>query len=209
MSGTAIYSFSNMFNFHKEKGLTIIELIIIITLIAILPAIVISDFGKIKKRFALSRVAYKFAQDVRHAQDMALASKPYIDGLGQSQPVAGYGIYLSLTSPVLGKKKYITYADRADGFNFDKKYMLSDYTISTVDFSVDEPGIIIKETTNPFGSELSINFTPPKPITTITELPFCQTPPCEGTIDVIFAIESDITETKTVSINTSGLIEVK
>ncbi|MEK7124262.1 MAG: hypothetical protein AAB877_01065 [Patescibacteria group bacterium] len=190
---------------NSKNGFTIIELIIIIGLITILPAIVISNFSAIKLQFALSRASYKFAQDLRVAQNLALSSKPYIDANGQEQLIAGYGVYFDANlNSAMGNKKYIIYADKNDLGNADSQYTAEDYVVSQIDFSLTEPGIIIKETANPFGNTASVNFSPPNPITTIYSAGQSQTK-----IDIVFAIESDLEKTKTVSINTSGLVEVK
>ncbi len=189
----------------NSKGFTIIELIIVIGLITILPTVVISNFSQIKMQFALSRTVYKFAQDLRVAQDLALSSKPYTDSFGQSQPVAGYGIYLDARmANQLGNKKYITYADKEEAGFSDSQYTLSDYIVSEFDISLQEPGIIIKETNNPSGNFASINFSPPNPSTTITSLPQNQ-----NALEVIFAVESDLNNTRKVIINTTGLVEVE
>ena len=183
----------------KQQGFTLIEIIVAIAIIAIIPAIVIPNFPQARLQFALSRTAYSFAKDVRRAQAMALSAVPYTDSLGASQPISGYGIQINLASGSgLGNKKYIIYADKQPG---NAEYDTADYTVGTYET---ESGIVIKEIQNVVGSSASINFAPPKPDTTIISLASGQT-----AITVVFAFENDPSRTKTVSINLSGLIEVK
>ncbi len=174
-------------------------MLVVIAIIAILPTVIVANFPKIQQQFALSRAAYAFAQDVRSTEGRSLSSNLYKDAEGNYQSVAGYGIYLDMDR--YGDKKYIIYADASPG---NQKYDDLDYIVSTTDLAVDEPGIIIKELDNVFGNNASINFNPPNPTTDITQLDQGET-----NIDVVFAVESDPTETKTVSVNTSGLVEVK
>lgn len=184
---------------NSSKGFTLIEMLVVISIVIIFPAIVISNFAGIKLQFALSRTSHQFAQDLRRVQDTAVSSVPYKDSFGVQQSVDGYGMYVDLTGQ--GNKKYILYADKKPG---NKQYDATDYIVETVDFGVSEPGVIIKQIDGVFGDNVSINFTPPNPDTTITQLN-------EGgsTVDVIFSLESDLEITKTVSVNTSGLVEIK
>ena len=190
------------FKYESRAGFTVIELLVVIAIITVLPAIVISNFPQIQKQFAISRAVYKFSQDIRSVQDMALSSLPYKDQFGESKEVSGYGIYVDIN--VLGNKKYILYADNNDNQASNKEYDELDYIVSEIDFSLTESEIVIKEINNVYNNSVSINFNPPNPDTTITELN-------QGAnkVDIVFAVGSDLTRTRTVSINTVGLIEVK
>lgn len=186
----------------KNKAFTTIELLVVIAIITVLPAIVISNFPQIQKQFAISRAVYKFSQDIRSVQDMALSSLPYKDQFGQLKEVSGYGIYVDIN--ILGNKKYILYADNNDNRASNKEYDELDYIVFEVDFSLTESEIVIKEINNVYNNSVSINFDPPNPDTTITELN-----PGENKVDIVFAVASDLTRTRTVSVNAAGLIEVK
>ncbi len=187
-------------NFKKSErngGFSLVELLVALSIIILLSTVVISRFSQFKLQVSLTKVAYKFAQDTRKAQGLALSSAQYRDASGALQSVKGYGVY----ADQLNNKKYIIYADKAPG---TQNYDVADYIVETVDFSSIEPGIIIKEVDNVVGQTVSINFTPPNPSTTITQLV-----PGQSRVDVVFALASDQTKTKTVSINTAGLVEVK
>ena len=183
----------------KEKGFTIIEILVVVAIVSILPLIVISNFPQIKLQFAMLRVTYKFAQDLRRVQDLALSSVQYRDAFGVIQPIDGYGIYLNID--ILGNKKYIIYADKSPGNQY---YDDLDYIIDTIDFSQTEPGIIIQQLNNVFGNSVSINFNPPNPNTTITQLN-----QDEQNIEAVFSQENAPVITKIISVNTAGLIEIK
>lgn len=180
-------------------GFALIELIVIIVVVSSIMAVAISNFSQIKPQFALSRVSYRFAQDIKRAQDMALSGVPYKDSKGKIKNVSGYGVYLDMDS--LGNKRYSVYADKSPG---NQKYDISDYLVETVDFSSDEPGIVIKEIHHIAGKKVSVNFNISNINTIITELN-----PGKSNVEFVFAIESDLEKTKMVLVNTSGLIEIK
>lgn len=183
----------------SQRGFTIIEMLVVVAIVAILPTIVIANFPKIKLQFALSRAVVRFAQDARATQDKSLASVQYKDTFGVQQPISGYGVYIDLVN--LGNKKYLIYADAAPG---NQRYDALDYVVQTIDFGKDEPGIVITQIENVFGSTASINFSPPNPATTLTQLNQGQ-----NSLNVIFAAVNDTSLVKKVSVNTAGLIEIK
>lgn len=179
------------------------EVLIVISIIIILPAIVISNFPQFKKQFALTRVVYKFSQDLREAQNLALSSVPYEYPAGVSWTINGYGIYINIG--VLGNKNYIIYADNGADTTYPNQYNnLSDPVVKTFDLSLSEPEVVIKEINNVYGGKVSINFSPPNPDIVITDLNLGQ-----SKVDIVFALEADLSETKTVSVNTSGLIKIE
>ena len=179
-------------------GFTIIEVLVALAIISTLLVISVSNFSQTRLQLSLSRVTAKFAQDLRRTQQLSLAEARYFDGQGVEHPIAGKGIYVDLSS--LGNKKYIMYADKVTGNN---AYDVSDYLLETIDFSVDEPGIIIKNINNVTSQSDSHNFNPYNNITYITPITSGQS------IEFVFAVESDQSKTKTVLVNTAGLIEIK
>ncbi len=182
-----------------EQGFTLIELLVVIAIITILPLVVVSDFPGIRLKFALSRAVHTFAQDVRNTQDLALSSFDFVDRFGVAQDISGYGIFVDLTS--LGNAQYVIYADHYPG---NGSYDQLDYIVKTVDFGTQEQGIIISQIGNVQGQQASINFVPPNPDISITELSGSNT-----SVDIVFSLESDPEVFKMVSINKSGLVEVR
>ncbi len=181
-----------------SKGFTIIEVLVVAGIIVVFSIILISDFPQARLQFSLSRTAYKFEQDLRRAQGYSLASAKYTDPQGNVQTVAGYGVHVDAAD----NKKYVVYAD---AFPANGKYDDQDYVVDTIDINAAEPGIIIKEIRTIDGNDVSINFMPPNPITAITDTSGQQL----TNVDIVFSLEGDTTKTKTVSINTTGLIEIQ
>ncbi|MSU60549.1 MAG: type II secretion system protein [Candidatus Staskawiczbacteria bacterium] len=185
-----------------SKGFTIIELLIVVAIIIVLPAVVISNFPQIKNQFALSRAVYQLSQDIRMAQNMSLSSVPYKDSFSLLRSVAGYGVHIDINA--LGNKKYILYADNSDSGVGNQQYDNLDYIVSVIDFRNSEQGVVIKEISNVVGNRASVNFSSLDGDVSIGEID-------EGKsdINVVLTLESDPAKTRSVLINTSGLIEVK
>lgn len=184
-------------------GFTVVEILVVVSIIIVFSIILTLNFPQVRPGFALSRTVYKFEQDLRRVQGMALSSTEYKDSGGVVQPIKGYGIYIDN----LNNKQYVIYADKYPG---NQKYDQEDYVVETIDFSVVESGIIIKEIQSIVDENnyvaidnVSIDFAPPNPITTITPST------TYNRVHVVFAQEDKLTATGTVSANTAGLIEVK
>jgi len=202
---------------NSSSGITLVEILVVVFIIGTFLMILVADFPKIQRQFALSRATYKFAQDLRRAQDMALSGVE-IKKSGAAETIInakGYGIYIDLIS---NEKEYIIYADIDNSKtynapdapekiycdNFDPVVDAGmDCIVETIDLSKDAHGVIIKEinNTNNF-NYISINFNPPNPTVSISGL--------EGgnRAWIVFALESDpINSTRNVFVWKSGLIE--
>jgi type II secretory pathway pseudopilin PulG len=180
-----------------EKGITLVEIIVSIFMITMFSTILIANFPKILKEFALSRVSYKLAQDLRRVEDLGLSGVQLTGGSGELVQAKGYGIYIDLSaSPI---EQYILYADS----NGDQSYTSGDYIIETIDITKENPNLLIKGVENISGDSTSINFTPPDPTVSIYNL--CGS--CQD-ISIVIGLDSENSE-REVSINTSGLIKVK
>lgn len=187
----------------KEKGVTLIEIIVAIAIITLFSMILIADYPKIRRQFALSRSVYKLAQDFRRTQDLGL-SGVVITGI----EAKGYGIYIS--SEFDKNRQYIIYADNCP-LALDYKYTIGgdggtcdDSIVETVDMSKAEREVYIKEITNIDVDYTSINFNPPNPDIVIDNISSG-----EDSIEIILALDFDENVTRAVYINSSGLIEVK
>lgn len=205
----------------KSKGFSTIELLVVIAIVSAFAIIVISNFPQINRQLALSRAAYKFDQDVRRAQNLAFSAGQFKDSLGNVQTVTGYGVYLDFSG--LGNKKYVIYADKPIGSTTlrgitypvgNQYYGSLDYLVETIDFSLQESGIIIKEIIAYQGgigssvNKISVNFNSADLSTLITIPP----PPAQenkNSVDIVFSLESDLATIRTVSVNNAGSIIVK
>ncbi len=184
--------------YNFSRGITLVEVIVVVFIIATFSSILLSDFPKTKEKFALSRAVYKLAQELRRAQDMALSG---VQTLKDDEPAKGYGIYINLST--LGNKEYVLYGD----FSGNNQAYDSGEELKTVDFSASEKGVIIKQINNTASSQsVSVNFRPPNPDIKISNLKGSNT-----RVEIVFGLENDSSgkNTKSVFVNKLGLIETK
>jgi len=177
----------------KNKGFTLVELLVVISIISLLSVVVFANYRVGEKQFALQRLAHKLAQDIRRAQAMTMGAVECPSGTncaGQIPP--GYGIYLKQ-----GDTFYKLYADTnpSDG---NEQYNAGDVVIEEIYF---EKGVYI-HSANP--ASFSINFKPPDPTIKIRG---GGQDKIESTITI--ALQSDTSKTKTIKVNKVGLIEVE
>jgi prepilin-type N-terminal cleavage/methylation domain-containing protein len=205
----------------KEKGITLVEVLVAVFIIAVFSTILVADFPKIRKRFALSRAAYQLSQDLRRAEDMGLSGVKIVNEFGDTVDAFGYGVYISLDYRIdvniPANQQYTIYADR--GADTPQTYDLTntqcsqldmendnqkDCIIQTANMSQANLGIVIKAINNINNSWTTINFSPPNPDVVITNLGFGNVG-----VDIVLGLNSDPSITKTIHANISGMIEVK
>ncbi len=98
-------------NFYRiYSGFTILELTIVFSVITILTSIFLANYRGGEKEFSLLRSANKVAQDLRTAQEMAMAGERFSDAF----PKGGYGINFTNNSTF-----YILFADCDDDKEYD------------------------------------------------------------------------------------------
>ena len=78
--------------FKKDKGFTLIELMIVTLIVALITAIVLINYRVGNRQLALNRSANKLAQDIRRAQEMAMSATACEPCGGIVPP--GFGIFL-------------------------------------------------------------------------------------------------------------------
>ena len=107
----------------KKKGITLVELAVVVFLIVLFSAILVSDFPKIKRSYALSAAAYGLAQNLRKVESMGASGVGTPDSLGNLLPVKGYGVFVDLNQSAGSQTKYILYADLPNlAGNYNQKY---------------------------------------------------------------------------------------
>lgn len=204
-----------------KKGITLVEIIVVIFIIALFTIIMISDFPKMLRQLGLSRATYNFSQDLRKTQDLGLSGVKLSDINNQSISVKGYGIYINLSNSI---KQYIIYADVANASgSADQKYsgdlsfplcskvnqiisgnLVTDCVVSIINLTTEDQSLSFDSITNVSGAmQTSINFSPPGPITKIDGLDTLS----NNNIGVV--IKNSDGAKRTVYINTSGLITVQ
>jgi|GEM_PF-1331615 len=204
----------------KDKGVTLIEIIVSIFIIAIFSAILIANFPIMQKKFALSRATYKLAQNLGRVRDMGFSGVTIKDG--QSTPqvlnVKGYGMYIDLSQP----KQYLIYADvptdsSPDGSkSFDNPVVKlcslynpvidtkGDCVLEIIDIPKEHSDLYIKGINNIGANRnVSINFNPPNPTITINNIVSTS-----SNIKIIIGLNSDSSQ-RSVLVNKTGLIDVK
>jgi len=130
-------------------GFTLIEMLVVISVIIILTLITVPIYQGSKKELALQRATGKLAQDLRSAQEMAMAAKEFQGAV----PEGGYGIYL--TSGM--SDRYILFADTNGNFQYGDGELVDDIYFET--------GVEISQLSP--ASPLTITFTPPDPTTRV------------------------------------------
>lgn len=169
-----------------NKSFTLIELIVVTSIIILLSAIVFPNYRGIERQFALQRSAHKLAQDIRRAGEMAMSTREFEGEI----PKGGYGIHLSIS----WRTYYKLYADNGNG-----KYGSGDSDVEIINL---EKGVYIQ---NISPSSLSINFKPPIPTIKITT----EAGQKSTTAVITLSLESDPTKTKIIKVNSAGLIDAE
>jgi type II secretory pathway pseudopilin PulG len=192
---------------NLEKGITLVEIVVVIFIIALFSAILVSDFPKIMRQFALSRATYKMAQNIRKTEDLGLSGVQ----IGNNLKPKGYGVYFD----TVDSQQYIIYADldgvprytgtgiKCDIYNVTED--LGDCIMEIVYISAEDPGIFIQTINGDSGADLSINFAPPNPNISITNSSGAD----KSTADIVLSSTHDDTIGRTVSVNRSGLVEIE
>ena len=170
-----------------NKGFTMIELIVVMSIVGILSSALFFNWRSGEATFALQNSAYKLAQNIREIQEMAMEAKE-IDCNG----------YTGSSFGVQFKSSWLTYYLLFVDCNNSHVYDVNDKILRTVNF---EKGVKIS-TLSPVDS-FSVLFVPPDPITYIND----KTSGIEGVITIYL---SDYpSKQKIITVNNSGMIEIK
>jgi prepilin-type N-terminal cleavage/methylation domain-containing protein len=190
-----------------NRGFTLIEFLVSITIIGILTAIFIPSYQKFQTHLSLQRSAIKLAQDVKAAQEMAVAAAECPScPLGEASNT-GYGIYFDMSND----KQYRLYADThivPPLIKGDEVFNTLDTPLETIEL---EDKIFIHSITDDLSipiSKVSVNFKPPDPETKINDT-FND---IDGAFITLCIQGSDCTKVNNImeiKINTAGLIYVE
>jgi len=182
-----------MFKFlNKNRGFSLTELIIVISIIGILSVITFPNYRSTQQRLALQRSASKLAQDIRRSQEMAMSMKELPTGLP-----GGYGIYINKNdSDCPDDDCYHIYAD----INDDEQYDLGE-KVETIFL---EKEVYIEDFV-PSSNNFSINFKPPDPTVKMKN----DAGTDSDAVTITVALKIDSSKTKTIKVNEAGLIYVE
>ena len=179
----------------KKSGFTLIELIVSVTIIALVTGIFLANYSSANRRSDLTMTAQKMVTDIRTAQNYALGLTRYGTSGSTNVPVGGWGVHLDLQN--YGASKYVIFADD-DG---DKIYDSGEDVISKGAQVTTLPNnITINSLTT--GTKADITFLPPDPITTITG-----STATSSQLDIVLK-DNKTNAIKTVRVNFLGLVEV-
>jgi len=178
----------------RQKGVTLIEIVLILGIIAILSSIILPNYKDARAQFALERSAHKLAQDIRRAAEMALSSSECpADTTCVGTVPPRYGIYISLSEAIL-------FADTNPPVGM---YTPGDDLIEELDI---EQEVFIKNINVGSPPKTSITFEPPAPTVKIK----WDNDGDDGTsVMITLALKSNQLKTKTVTVNKAGLVNVE
>jgi len=184
-----------------RKGFTLLEFLVVLSIILILTAITVPSYRSAQRQYALENAAQKLVQDIRRVEEMAMASKEIINPKNSTEkifPKGGYGIHFQQTP-----QEIIIFAD----CNNNQLYTSGNHCGSgmnkfpeLVESLTLESGIIITDLSpSPF---CDIVFKPPDPTVSIN-------PGSATSATITLSLVNDRTKTKKIHISNSGLIYVE
>lgn len=182
----SVFSLFSYFNRVKRGGFTLIEIIVVMSIITLISSLTLYNFRAGNNESRIAGAAQKFALNIRKAQNMAASSVVF-----KGQIPAGYGIYVSARNAA----SYVLFAD----FNDNKRYDSAEkYEIINLEPPILISGII----SNPGGAVFPLNivFTAPEPKVKINNNEIF------NAITIRFGAGR---ETKTVYVNNFGYVSVQ
>lgn len=178
----------------NSAGFTLIELIVSISIIAMMSGLFLTNYHSTNKTSELRMTAQKLASDLRLAQNYSLGSKEY----GGNMPAGGWGVHLDR---VVSPNSYIIFADNDGNMQYDS----GEGDVDKGGMVVALPaGVSIQEIN--IGSPIDfvdITFLPPDPMTNIWD------GASTNNLISIVLTENSTNTTKAVEVNFFGLIEEK
>jgi len=101
----------------RNKGFTLLEIIVVTSIIIILSTVFILNYRTGEKQFALRRSAHQLAQAIRDVEEKAMSSQEFEDGsLDPVFPKGGYGIQIEE-----GSGSYVMFADCDGDYEYDSE----------------------------------------------------------------------------------------
>ena len=184
----------------KEKGFTLVELLVSIAIIATISGLSLVYFRGGNKNWTLIRATQNFSQDIRRASNMALSS-PKITCDGVEYSPKGYGIYFNKTG---NANTYILFGNLTTGDNAYDAPTSGCYSTGSdviIDTITMEFGSKIKSLSAPSSVDyISIVFIPPDPTVIFSN----------GATSLVVVLElNDGSQTKQTTINNKGNINIE
>lgn len=197
----------------KKPGFTLIELIVSISIIALVTGIFLTNYSSANRRSDLTMTAQKMVTDIRLAQNYGLGLSRYGLSGSTNVPAGGWGIHFDLVN--YGNKKYVIFADD-DGngaYNSGEDNLLYGAQITSLPDNIIIESMVVETAVGTgvgFSTETraDITFLPPDPVTTINSPNnYSLGPEFNKQVDVVLK-DLKTNNIKTVRINYLGLAEV-
>lgn len=170
-----------------------VELMVSITIMALMAGAVLFNWRPTEQTFALMRSAHQIADDFRRVQQMAVSTEAFT--CDETDPdYSGYGIYLNISQPT----EYLIFENCNNvNWTYSNPEDLMRET-QKLEEGVEIQGITAGDPV----SAASVVFIPPNPIIYINSV-------SEG-VELIITLElvDDISRTKQIKINTAGRVEI-
>ena len=179
----------------KKTGFTLIELIVSVSVIALVTGIFLTNYSSTNRRSDLTMTAQRMVADIRMAQNYALGLARYGLSGSLNVPEGGWGIHIDLQN--YGNNRYFIFADDNGNQVFDVNEAEVSYGAEVATLP---DGIIIESLSS--GVKADVTFLPPDPITTIKS--------GVGNYEELSIVLRDLKNntTKNIKINYLGLAEV-
>ena len=179
-------------NDRVKAGFSLIELIVSLSIIALISGIFLVNYHNTNRRTDLTMAAQTLVTDIRYAQANALGLIKY-DG---EVPAGGWGIFVSTNPQDQGH--YLLFADENDNQKFDA----GEASTNLGGRRIDLPANIVIDNLSPLSPTANITFLPPDPITRLSS------DTTNSTYLDIRLKEKVNNNTKTIRVNFLGLVEV-
>lgn len=191
-----------MKNLSYFKAFTLVELLVVAGIISIMALLMYANYRAGQQRFALQRSANKLAQDIRRAQQMAMALQELPSG---EVPEMGYGIKIT---PQLTPREYLFYGNRDDDVEYSPA---NDEVVDILELEkeveFDQKIIATSGGTSYEKTKVHIVFVPPDPTIWIT-LPGPPTTVYDE-VWITLLLEQEPNVAATIFVNKAGLITVE
>ncbi|MBI4653180.1 prepilin-type N-terminal cleavage/methylation domain-containing protein [Candidatus Kuenenbacteria bacterium] len=186
-----IYLKAKSYKLTAVVGFSIIELMVVISIIGIMSSLMFANYRQGERDTALEYAAQQIAQDIRQAQNLSLAG-----------PINtyGYGIYFDKNK----ESEYFIYGDEGvqnanhqyEGDEGNDKKVIPYLIVLPTNIEINNI------TVSPVGDVADIFFAPPDPITYINGVSGVGT----AEIEICF---TTISKCKTIVVTTAGRVEVE
>ena len=103
------------YNQSHNRGYTLIELIVVVSIVGLVSAVIFANYPRFRSRVALDNTAHEIALAIRQAQVYGIGVQRGLSGAGVSGVYQPYGIYFSVADP----QHYTLFIDKNGNQQYD------------------------------------------------------------------------------------------